>query len=356
MKKPRIFIGSSKESLDLARAVQENFKYDDYDTIIWNQGVFKLSEYKLSSLINEAEKSDFGIFIFSPDDKTILRKKRYDTVRDNVLFELGGWIFRLGITRCFIVIPKSVKNFHMLPNIEGINITTYDNEQIENLIAAFGPACNEIRRAIKEIITKNEKPKINMLLGISQQIRAQYKMGFKMVKESCTDILLIQKSSTFILGPRSECPEEFRIYKMLKNYIVKGINFYHIVDLESINNDLHSSYRSYQHIEEATKYLKFVGDEVFVGDDRACMLPIKKIKENDKGTFSPVVIVHYKDELPEGIFLSNIGGISYCFHLKGPIVDEFFEHSLNYYDSCPKLQKSDLSFIRERLKKDKNLI
>jgi len=355
LKKPRIFIGSSKESLELARAIQENFSCDDYNTIIWNQGVFKLSEYRLDSLIDEVEKSDFGIFVFSPDDKTILRKKKYYTVRDNVLFELGGLIFKLVIKRCFFIIPKNIENFHILSNLEGINAATYDNEQSEDLVAAFGPACNEIRRAIQKIITKSEEPNIDILLGTSQQIRAHYKMAFKMVKEKCTDILLIQKSSTIILGPRSECSEEFELFKILKDYIIKGTRFYHIVDLAGIRNDLHSSYRSYQHIEEAIKYLKFVGDETFVGDDKDCILPIKKIKKNDKRTFSPVVIFRYRDELPEGVFLTNVGGIPYCFHLKGPIVDNFFEDCFKYYDGCPKLRKSDLNFIIEKFKKNKNI-
>jgi hypothetical protein len=60
----------------------------------------------IQSLADELANSDFGVFVFSPDDRTRLRDKTHSTVRDNVIFELGLFVGRLGIERSFIVVPN----------------------------------------------------------------------------------------------------------------------------------------------------------------------------------------------------------------------------------------------------------
>lgn len=59
----KIFIGSSVEGLDIARAIENNL-YHDFETKLWSQGVFKLSDYPLESLLETLEEHDFGIFVF----------------------------------------------------------------------------------------------------------------------------------------------------------------------------------------------------------------------------------------------------------------------------------------------------
>jgi predicted nucleotide-binding protein len=100
--KPKFFIGSSQEGLDVAYALQYNL--DNFaEVTVWDQGVFQLSEYTLQSLCNILEKSDYGIFVFTPDDISKIRDETFKTVRDNVLFELGLCMGRLGKDRTFII-------------------------------------------------------------------------------------------------------------------------------------------------------------------------------------------------------------------------------------------------------------
>ena len=75
--KPRIFIGSSVEGLTAAYSVQQNLTHDAEITV-WDQGVFELSKTTIESLMNVLKQSDFGIFIFSPDDISKIRNKEYD--------------------------------------------------------------------------------------------------------------------------------------------------------------------------------------------------------------------------------------------------------------------------------------
>src|SRR5688572_10112799 len=109
MAKPKVFIGSSVEGLSVAYAIQENLKFATESTV-WDQGVFNLSESSLESLVKVLEESDFGIFVFTPDDYIKIRGKKDLAVRDNVLFELGLFVGRLGRNRAFIVLPDNQRS------------------------------------------------------------------------------------------------------------------------------------------------------------------------------------------------------------------------------------------------------
>jgi hypothetical protein len=153
--KPRIFIGSSTERLEIAYAIQENLEYDATPTV-WTQGIFKLSNNSLDSIIEQLDKSDFAVFVFHPDDITQIRDKAFETVRDNLIFELGLFIGRLGKGRVFFLIPRSIDKLHLPTDLLGITPGTYDNLREDgNLLASLGPFCNQIRKSLKEFVLEN---------------------------------------------------------------------------------------------------------------------------------------------------------------------------------------------------------
>lgn len=100
--RPRIFIGSSVEGLEVAIAIQSALYYQA-EPVIWSQGVFGLSGGTLQSLVEECGNFDFAVFILSADDLVIKKKQRVNAPRDNVLFELGLFMGRLGRERTFFV-------------------------------------------------------------------------------------------------------------------------------------------------------------------------------------------------------------------------------------------------------------
>ncbi len=155
--KPRIFIGSSVESLDIANNIQELLEHESNPTV-WTQGIFDLSNTALEDLIKALGSFDYAIFIFKPEDVSTIRNKNYNTVRDNVIFELGLFIGKLGKDKVFFVAPKNSKDLHLPSDLAGITYGTYNAERDDsNLLAALGPFCNQIRRKIKDFSYSNLK-------------------------------------------------------------------------------------------------------------------------------------------------------------------------------------------------------
>ncbi|HET9132120.1 MAG TPA: nucleotide-binding protein, partial [Terriglobia bacterium] len=147
--RPKMFVGSSTEGLDVAYAIQENLQRDA-EVTVWSQGVFDLSKTTLDSLSRKLNTSDFGVFVFTPDDTLRLRSKKYSAVRDNVVLELGLFIGKLGIERTFMIIPDDVTDLRIPTDLIGVTPGKYDGHR-KDFEAAVGPVCNQIRKAVKRL-------------------------------------------------------------------------------------------------------------------------------------------------------------------------------------------------------------
>lgn len=144
---PRVFIGSSTESREVAFAIQENLEHDA-KCVVWSQGVFELSHTAVEDLTKQLPSFDFGIFVFAPDDELTKRGTTSATVRSNVLLELGLFIGRLGGDRSFIVRPRGL-DLDLPTNLLGVTVAEYDTADANELVSALGPACHKIRRALR---------------------------------------------------------------------------------------------------------------------------------------------------------------------------------------------------------------
>lgn len=150
----RIFVGSSTEGWEIANAIQENLEHHGFQVTVWDQDIFRLSENTLESLLKALDRFDFGVFVFSPDDVSYMKGQQERVVRDNVVFELGLFMGRLGKNRNFIIMPRGIRDFHLPTDFAGLTVAKYDPKR-ENLVAALGTACNKIWRAINLICLKD---------------------------------------------------------------------------------------------------------------------------------------------------------------------------------------------------------
>jgi CRP/FNR family transcriptional regulator, cyclic AMP receptor protein len=145
--KIRVFVISSVEALPIARAVQTAFEHDPFLTTIWTDGVFRASNYTLQSLEDEVDQSDFAIAIAHPDDQTEIRGKDWPTPRDNVIFELGFFMGRLGRKRAILMEPRDEK-IKLPSDLAGVTTIPYRFVPNADEASLVGPACNKLRQHI----------------------------------------------------------------------------------------------------------------------------------------------------------------------------------------------------------------
>jgi CRP/FNR family cyclic AMP-dependent transcriptional regulator len=148
--KIRIFVMSSSEALEVARAVETALHYDPFDVCVWSAGVFRASHYPIDSLERELDRSDFAIAIAQPDDAIKSRGKTKATPRDNVIFELGLFIGRIGRLRSLLLEPQG-EVVKLPSDLTGLTTISYKPATGRDLAVAIGPACSEIRQIISEL-------------------------------------------------------------------------------------------------------------------------------------------------------------------------------------------------------------
>lgn len=154
----KLFIASSKEGLEYASAfkqlLSDHFTFLDLDItcVLWSdRGIFRNGESTLASLEHIAtelyacgnqQEMGYAVFILTPDEKVILREKEYYIARDNVIFEYGLFLGKLGHTRTFVLVPPTdlgdgLPSFHMLTDLNGITTQWYRSfVQNANIIQA----------------------------------------------------------------------------------------------------------------------------------------------------------------------------------------------------------------------------
>jgi beta-phosphoglucomutase-like phosphatase (HAD superfamily) len=151
MVRPRVFIGSSGESLEIAYTVQELLEHQA-EVTVWDQGTFDLSAYTLPALLSGLESSDFGVFILAPDDVTRIRGQELATVRDNVILELGLFVGRMGLERSLMIVPDTPNRLHLPTDLLGLTTAGYNPRRDDgNIKAALGPACQSVRRHLLRV-------------------------------------------------------------------------------------------------------------------------------------------------------------------------------------------------------------
>jgi hypothetical protein len=149
MRKKRIFIGSSSEELKLAQSaktiLERDFEVTLWNDSVWDTSVFKINNNFLNDLLRASLQFDFGLLIGSTDDLVEYRGDIVLQPRDNVLFELGLFIGRLGLSKCAFVIDKELK---VLSDISGISLARYEKNDVTSFVNAISQVSELFRNQI----------------------------------------------------------------------------------------------------------------------------------------------------------------------------------------------------------------
>ena len=151
--RPVLFVGSSKESLPIARAIRSNFDHDDFGVNLWTDRVFGASQFPIIDLEKQVKAADFAVLVLGPDDEVKSRTEKFDAPRDNVILELGLFIGALSHERTFMVIPRDC-DIKIPTDLSGITSLSYKSDDSNELIALLGSVCDELRDIINKMDVK----------------------------------------------------------------------------------------------------------------------------------------------------------------------------------------------------------
>ncbi len=148
--KPRIFIGSSREAQKIANAIHSRLQRVAECTV-WTNGAFGLSQATMAELMRNLRDSDFGIFVFAPDDDATIRFDLLKIARDNVVYEAGLFGGRLGPERCFIVVPQET-SVRVPTDLLGMTLGTYEDVRSDgNYQSAVNSFCSDVETQIEKL-------------------------------------------------------------------------------------------------------------------------------------------------------------------------------------------------------------
>ena len=144
---PRVFIGSSSEGRRVAEAIAHGVRHVSTPQL-WTAGVFGIGRGYLESLVEV--DVDFAIMVVTPDDLVASRGARQHAARDNVVFECGLFMGRLGRERTFIAHDRSTK-VKLPSDLDGISWAKFTGGRRVIRQADVHEACDAIGAAISRL-------------------------------------------------------------------------------------------------------------------------------------------------------------------------------------------------------------
>ena len=120
----RVFIGSSSEGESIAETVRSILS-PAFDVVVWvdKEEVFRVNSSFLHDLHLGSLKFDFAVFIGTADDVVTHRETDGIQPRDNIIFEFGLFMGRLGIDRSFLLLEEGAR---AMSDLSGISIDRFD--------------------------------------------------------------------------------------------------------------------------------------------------------------------------------------------------------------------------------------
>jgi hypothetical protein len=282
-------------------------------------------------------------------------------LNENVMYELG---YRHAINeKCILLVDQHTK-------------VPFDINQYQHFVYSVekdSTINSESRRKTKEFIveaiknleetpTKNSLPKAKQPTYIDEFHEGRdihYEISLDILHDDLsnkiTKIFILQRSSTLILGPKSDSDNEFILHMRLSNLIKeKDIEFYHVTSLDGLKKDIsmRDAQNEYSQIKTARNNLDIIGNEKLVGIlgfEGKCY-PFRQLsRQYDVDNQVRFLIVEREDKSSKAIVVFKYGNSNCSIKISGPIATALLRYGLVLYEKCRPLTWSELCNIIEDL-------
>jgi hypothetical protein len=148
--RPSLFVGSSSEGLEFARAVRGQLD-GAAEITVWSEGAFEVGRTFIEDLSRAASRFDFAVLVLTPDDFLESRTKGEFGPRDNVIFELGLFMGAIGRDRTFIL-QQNCTDLKIPSDLSGVTTAQFSWPRTDgNRKAAVATACDAIREKVQTL-------------------------------------------------------------------------------------------------------------------------------------------------------------------------------------------------------------
>lgn len=140
MRKKKIFIGCSKHENPLAqdakKMLEPEFEVSIWDDNLWETDTpaFSMNDNILQGLLRATLQFDFAIMLGTKDDKVDFKGIEVLQARDNVLFELGLFIGRMGFSNCAFIVEEKL---NIPTDLGGIVLNRFNKTEPSSFIEAI---------------------------------------------------------------------------------------------------------------------------------------------------------------------------------------------------------------------------
>jgi hypothetical protein len=152
MTKPHLIIFSSGNAVSVAEAVKLNLERE-FIVDLWTENFFdENNTLPLNTFLKKLLCYDLAALVLGDDDVQLEKDgaTRLFVPRDNVIFELGATMARMGTQKTFLLTPEDPKV--KLPTyFKGIEPLTYQKRADGNYVGGTGGACIKIRDRVHKL-------------------------------------------------------------------------------------------------------------------------------------------------------------------------------------------------------------
>jgi CAP12/Pycsar effector protein, TIR domain/Prokaryotic STING domain len=169
MDKPHVLICSSSRATPIAQGAKQNLERDFLVTI-WTEDFF--NEHNVTALntfLKKLMRFDAAVIVLAPDDQqvNVATEEKYFVPRDNVIFELGAAMARMGIRKTFVLAPDQPK-LKLPTYFKGLEPLTYIQDKNGNFVSATGTASTQIRNQLNRLeqdVFHSDLPAVGLAYG-----------------------------------------------------------------------------------------------------------------------------------------------------------------------------------------------
>jgi hypothetical protein len=150
--RPKMFIASSTEGLKVVKPLQKLLVEklgQKVEIERWTMK-FKLSATYIESLERAARDADFAVMVVTPDDVIRSRGKQQPAPRDNVLFEFGLFMGRIGRERCYLVADET-RGLKLPSDLLGLKAASFSRAAGKSWEKVLADACDAITQLVLDL-------------------------------------------------------------------------------------------------------------------------------------------------------------------------------------------------------------